>query len=701
MGDAVVALADPARASSHDSAPSVMALATPLRVEEEPDCGPYGLELALHDAFFFMERRRIQRQAGGGRMVQRGLVTFGTEVAMFFGVGLYGLTSVRMKVFGSPDLNLRYLGLPICLSVWILGMALHEALGRRENVPLVWAKTWGWLLVIWALWVYEPDTSSCAHHGEEHILPFYGDDSGGEVLVFTSFAVLETLTLLYWIVLVKLHLVVIKRCCFGTRALRWHWQIRSARNKGEGWMSYLPNGCCCACRRFHFQYEGEKDAQGRPHGLGVWRDDSHHGEVLEGDWYEGRPTKGFMSRIVKSHALSLGLEVGYGTARAEQLTQLFLCPRRSGRLRCGILQVECSAAGGFLSHLPQSMQHRDFADADGLADAAGMLSELQQAGAVERLRISRNVSPESTFGAPPPPDDAPLEQQAGPPLATWPGAPGGRFLERSTSCGSQASAAGAALVFVHGYNCPLDWACMRMGQLMALGKFPPTLTPLVFSWPSGGLAAYFQARNQLSPDAAGSVAPDFVEFLRKLREAGLSSVHIIAHSMGCELVCAALPLLRHFVSESQQFSIPTVTFFNATCSREAFLAPEGELSQLLAICARLTLYNDGADFALTTTEVIGGRGRVIGRHTKPLPRDCGVRREDRARVDIVDCTSMDANVGGVRHNYFNLQPHIVGDLQEMVCRGKSAAQRSRLVRISMDPSDNIFAFLAPPAFVSV
>ncbi|CAK0826531.1 unnamed protein product, partial [Prorocentrum cordatum] len=115
---------------------------------------------------------------------------------------------------------------------------------------------------------------------------------------------------------------------------------------------------------------------------------------------------------------------------------------------------------------------------------------------------------------------------------------------------------------------------------------------------------------------------------------------------------------------------------------EAFFAPEGELAQLLGICSRLTLYNDGADFALHTTEVIGGRGRVVGRHTRPLPADCGVQPGDRARVDIVDCTSMDANVGGVRHNYFNLQPHIVGDLQELVCRGKGAAQRSRLVRIS-------------------
>lgn len=49
-----------------------------------------------------------------------------------------------------------------------------------------------------------------------------------------------------------------------------------------------------------------------------------------------------------------------------------------------------------------------------------------------------------------------------------------------------------ALVFIHGYNCSLDFGLNRFGQLLALGDFPPHIHPFVFSWPSGGVLAYFQ-----------------------------------------------------------------------------------------------------------------------------------------------------------------------------------------------------------------
>lgn len=48
-----------------------------------------------------------------------------------------------------------------------------------------------------------------------------------------------------------------------------------------------------------------------------------------------------------------------------------------------------------------------------------------------------------------------------------------------------------ALVFLHGYNCPLDYGLMRLAQLLALGNFPTHIHPFVFSWPTGGTLAYF------------------------------------------------------------------------------------------------------------------------------------------------------------------------------------------------------------------
>lgn len=48
-----------------------------------------------------------------------------------------------------------------------------------------------------------------------------------------------------------------------------------------------------------------------------------------------------------------------------------------------------------------------------------------------------------------------------------------------------------ALVFLHGYNCPLDYGLTRLAQLLALGNFPTHIHPFIFSWPTGGTLAYF------------------------------------------------------------------------------------------------------------------------------------------------------------------------------------------------------------------
>ena len=96
----------------------------------------------------------------------------------------------------------------------------------------------------------------------------------------------------------------------------------------------------------------------------------------------------------------------------------------------------------------------------------------------------------------------------------------------------------SALIFVHGYNCSTDWACMRLGQLITLGNFAPIL-PFVFSWPTGRIPSFFAVRRELL-----HYGHDLAEFLQGLRNAGMEELHLVAHSMGCELVVAALEHLE-------------------------------------------------------------------------------------------------------------------------------------------------------------
>eukprot|EP00873_Tetraselmis_striata_P001744 jgi/Tetstr1/422008/TSEL_012872.t1 len=62
-----------------------------------------------------------------------------------------------------------------------------------------------------------------------------------------------------------------------------------------------------------------------------------------------------------------------------------------------------------------------------------------------------------------------------------------------------------AILYIHGYNSPLEWGVKGLGQLIALGNFPSYLKPFVFSWPTGQLFCLpgRQARRVHGGDRAG------------------------------------------------------------------------------------------------------------------------------------------------------------------------------------------------------
>ncbi|GBG24405.1 Hypothetical Protein FCC1311_006232 [Hondaea fermentalgiana] len=64
-------------------------------------------------------------------------------------------------------------------------------------------------------------------------------------------------------------------------------------------------------------------------------------------------------------------------------------------------------------------------------------------------------------------------------------------------------------------------------------------------------------------------------------------------------------------------------------------------------------------------------------------------------LDAIDTTWMEANVHKLRHNYFNLNPVLVEDLQELIVTGRRAADRSMLLH----REGNIFSYCQAPAFI--
>ncbi|CAL1170806.1 unnamed protein product [Cladocopium goreaui] len=608
-----------------------------------------------------MEERRQLRQAKG-RLMARGVCSAISEVAMFLGFSLYGLAALRTQLFGNPQQDIGYLALPILVTICAVAFTLNRTIANKDNVASLWAKTWIMLLVVWELWLW-PETRSGPWREE----PWMTDD---EKVVLSVFLSLEAITLLAWIWIYKVYPFLVKYC-HQKFALRCFWRIRPA-DTGEGY-SYLPYGWTSLSRR-EFRYRGDKDENGRPHGFGEWQDNSYHGEVLNGTWQHGQPVVPFVSRCFGSGAISRGLKTGYGTKRLEGLSELHWTRERTETFLFGTCGVECSASGAFLAHLPQLFEYHQKT----FPHAEQMVHDLQStAGSETRDARDANSTARMSFLATP---------------------------------------ADSVLVFVHGYNCPIDWACMRLGQLMTLGNFGSSVLPLVFSWPTGRIPSFFQVRKQLV-----DFAPDLAEFLACLRRAGVKEMHLMAHSMGCELVTAALEHLERLNQEGgSQPLVKTISFCNASCPLSDFEQPM--LSRIMGICERLTLYVDRDDFALWALELLA-RTKVLGCHTEPFPlvspcpggdvelpswRPSQEDPEDpatslaalRPRIDVVDCSSMDANVNGMRHGYFDLNTNLVADLKELIVDQKRAAQRSRLLRIYSDPNYNVFSFLAPPVFVT-
>eukprot|EP00873_Tetraselmis_striata_P022678 jgi/Tetstr1/442942/TSEL_031004.t1 len=105
-----------------------------------------------------------------------------------------------------------------------------------------------------------------------------------------------------------------------------------------------------------------------------------------------------------------------------------------------------------------------------------------------------------------------------------------------------------AILYIHGYNSPLEWGVKGLGQLIALGNFPSYLKPFVFSWPTGQLFAFLAAKRGAS---TAETVQAFIDALKGLDQAGFRRVHILTHSMGVRTLLKALPQLLSLLSTRQ------------------------------------------------------------------------------------------------------------------------------------------------------
>lgn len=306
--------------------------------------------------------------------------------------------------------------------------------------------------------------------------------------------------------------------------------------------------------------------------------------------------------------------------------------------------------------------------------------------------------------------------------------------------------ASEVLLFIHGFNCPTEEALKRLGQLLALGRFPAHIKPVIFSWPTGTIASYFHA---LRSAASPQLGEDLRACLRSIRDSGVRDVHVLTHSMGAAVFTHALeqiaaefqsveddgtrrheggrgrdsrafapPWSRLFASEdveaardnSQLLRLVTVTMANPEVFEDHFWAQSFPL--LCRICRHVTLYGDEDDGALFWSEFVNRKptlGRLHGAPYRLVPTLASAKctpnapslpkqgaSDAWADIDVVDMTWLESNVHALRHNSFGLNRMMVDDLRDVIVERRRAAQRrSRLIR----RIGNVFSFLQPPPHV--
>jgi esterase/lipase superfamily enzyme len=212
----------------------------------------------------------------------------------------------------------------------------------------------------------------------------------------------------------------------------------------------------------------------------------------------------------------------------------------------------------------------------------------------------------------------------------------------------------SAFVFIHGFKTSFDDAAYRTAQLAYDLNFEGV--PIMYSWPSkDDLRAY--ATDRGTADWSWRHLQYFVE--RVARESGALRIHLIAHSMGNQLLVNALdglgrqpeikPLFDNVVMAAPDVDAKTFTEQNWAGIRDA--------------AKRFTLYASSDDWALKVSRELNDFVRLgeAGRTLVVIPG-----------LDTVDASGIDTNELG--HSYYHCKK-LMDDLQQLMTKGLAPLER--------------------------
>ena len=598
-------------------------------------------------------------------------------------------------------------------------------------------------------------------------LPFAEQLNPSAVWVLVALVILESLTLLgylfSWYIYPQLALHP------AVDPVYW-WQIRFNRsfpaNSADASMSTenasdIVYEFCFMLFEYHwfwrterqFSYCGELDPMTKkPHGYGTWTDNSRAGEYLTGYWADGVPVGPFKSNEYATGFSFRNLRVAFCRATADHWADWAYFPERpvDGKASYGVVGVECSLAGKFFLELPKADLLHD--NVESLSAVIELMDVRLPDDDNHLNQITITLEDDDFFIPGYVADNS--EQLTSQLLINR--VEGKNRIQINGWKRTAVDAQYEALIFIPGFNSPLQTATERIGQMLALNNFPPQILTFVFNWPAGRIITYHTSLASTEYDLTLS---DFTGFIRDLHATGkISCFHILTHSMGARLALNAsdkFPDLFSHTTSSSSISLTTndksrprlatFTLFNPEADLDAFC--QSHYSNVYQVCNNISLFVDESDGALGWAELMS-RQRMLGRYatqylrrqnrrasysfiadrpslvgplsqsssnssipsTTAVPPVTGDQKQRKPLLrlakpnmsfvdydlDIMDMTQLDASIHDLRHCYFNINRNVLDDLRDIIVHKKRARYRqNRLLKVD----SNVYTYISAPSFL--
>jgi esterase/lipase superfamily enzyme len=231
------------------------------------------------------------------------------------------------------------------------------------------------------------------------------------------------------------------------------------------------------------------------------------------------------------------------------------------------------------------------------------------------------------------------------------------FFESAKRDGKQ------AFVFVHGFNVTFEDAARRTAQIA--NDLPFDGLPVLYSWPSRGSespAAYTADEATIE-----WTVPHLQQFLEDLvQKSGITTLHVIAHSMGNRAVTRALELIA-LKRPPAKAAFHQVVLTAPDIDASTF---EDLAKKFLNVARRVTLYASAGDVALKFS-------KALHRERRAGDAEGGILVVDG--MDSVDATGVDTSFLG--HSYFGSDKSVLIDLFYAL-QGLAASDRKATLRLA-------------------